>query len=211
MITMAHALLLRHAHRLDFIQPEWFNTAPYPFDPPLSALGWQQILELTPQLSHLPIDHLYSSPYLRALQTAYPLSRAWDLKICMESGLREWLHPDWSPSLPATWPIATKMVQVPGIDFSYVESYAPQYPELVTDLDVRGAQVAEQLIVNAPGYPAIVTHRHSLSSMLTALVGKQELLPELLPATGIVLKSSDRSLGSWQVQEVWHSSTKSSH
>jgi broad specificity phosphatase PhoE len=199
---MAHVLLLRHAHRLDFVQPEWFNTAAYPFDPPLSAWGWQQILELTPKLLHLPFDHLYSSPYLRALQTAYPLSRAWDLKICVEGGLREWLHPEWSPSLPQTWPLANKVSQVPSINVNYVGCFNPQYPESIAALNSRAIQVTEQLIVNAPGCTAIVAHRHTLSSMLTALGVKPEMLPELLPATGIVLRSSNRSLGSWQVSEV---------
>jgi broad specificity phosphatase PhoE len=199
---MAHVLLLRHAHRLDFVQPEWFNTAAYPFDPPLSARGWQQILELTPKLLHLPFDRLYSSPYLRALQTAYPLSRAWDLKICIEGGLREWLNPEWSPSLPQTWPLANKMAQVPGIDVNYVGSFNPQYPESIAALNARAIQVTEQLIVNTPDRTVIVAHRHTLSSMLTALGVEPELLPELLPATGIVLQSSDRSLGSWQISEV---------
>jgi broad specificity phosphatase PhoE len=185
------------------VQPEWFNTAAYPFDPPLSARGWQQILELTPKLLHLPIDHLYSSPYLRALQSAYPLCRAWDLKICIEFGLREWLHPEWSPSLPLTQPLGTKMAQVPGIDVNYMGSFDPQYPESITALNARAVQVSEQLIVNAPGCVAIVAHRHSLSSMLTALGGGTLEQPELLPATGILLQSSNRSLGSWQITEIF--------
>jgi broad specificity phosphatase PhoE len=201
-ITMAHILLLRHAHRLDFIQPEWFNTATYPYDPPLSARGWQQILELTPQLLHLPINRLYSSPYLRALQTAYPLSRAWNLKIEIETGLREWLHPEWSPSLPETWPLANKMAQVQGIDINYESKFKPQYPESIAALAARATQVATTLI-NAPDCIAIVTHRHTMSSIITALMGSAESIPELLPTTGIILQSSDRSLGSWQIDQVF--------
>jgi broad specificity phosphatase PhoE len=202
-IVMAHVLLLRHSHRLDFIQPQWFETATYPYDPPLSAWGWQQILELTPQLLHLPIDQLYSSPYLRALQTAYPLSRAWNLKICIENGLREWLHPEWSPSLPATLPLADKMAQVPGIDVNYRASLDPLYPELIAALEHRATQVAERLVVNASGCIAIVTHRHTMSSILAALMGDQKIMPELLPATGIFLQSEARSLGSWQISQVF--------
>jgi broad specificity phosphatase PhoE len=199
---MDRLFLLRHAHRLDFVQPEWFDTAAYPFDPPLSALGWQQILELTPKLLHLPIDRLYCSPYLRALQTAYPLSRVWNLKICVEFGLREWLHPEWSPSLPETLPLAAKMAQVRGIDVNYVGCCAPEYPESIAALNIRATKVTKELIVNASGCIAIVAHRHSLSSMLAVLCSDPES-PELLPATGIVLESADRSAGSWHITEVF--------
>jgi broad specificity phosphatase PhoE len=214
---MHTALLIRHAHRLDFIQPEWFETAAYPYDPPLSALGWQQALELTPKLLHLPItygasgaiDRIFTSPYLRTLQTAYPIAsginrvrRGLGLKLCIENGLREWLHPDWSPALPETLPLAEKILQVPLIDLGYTGILEPQYPETLEAVNIRSQQVAEKIVGLADSCVAIVAHKHTLSGMLTALLPANCVIPEFLPAMALILTSGDRSMGSWQITEI---------
>ncbi len=206
---MPTLLLIRHAHRLDFIQPQWFETAAYPYDPPLSALGWQQALELAPKLLHLPIDHIFTSPYLRTLQTAYPIAsginkirRGLRVKLCIENGLREWLHPDWSPTLPETLPLKEKMLQVPLIDLEYAGIFEPQYPETLIALNIRSQQVAAKLVGLADRCVAIVAHKNTLSSMLIALLLADVKFPEILPAMALVLTSRDRSMGSWQITEI---------
>jgi broad specificity phosphatase PhoE len=206
---MPTLLLIRHAHRLDFIQPEWFETAAYPYDPPLSALGWQQTWDLTPRLLHLPIDRIFTSPYLRTLQTAYPIAsglnrvqRGVGLKLCIENGLREWLHPDWSPTLPETLPLAEKILQVPLIDSNYVGILDPQYPESLVAVNIRSQQIAEKIVGLADRCVAIVAHKHTLSGMLTALLPANSEIPEFLPAMALVLTSADQTMGSWQIAEI---------
>jgi broad specificity phosphatase PhoE len=205
---MPTILLIRHAHRLDFVQPQWFDTAAYPYDPPLSALGWQQTLELTPRLLHLPIEQIFTSPYLRTLQTAYPIasglnkSAGCKVKLCIESGLREWLHPDWSPALPETLPLAEKMLQVPLIDLEYEGIFNPQYPETLEALNIRSQQVAKKLIRLSDRCIAIVAHKYTLLGMLISLLPADSAFPEILPAMALVLTSRDRSMGSWQIQEI---------
>jgi broad specificity phosphatase PhoE len=206
---MPTLLLIRHAHRLDFIQPEWFETAVYPYDPPLSALGWQQTLELTPKLLHLPIDRIFTSPYLRTLQTAYPIAAGINrsrlglrLKLCIENGLREWLHPEWSPTLPETLPLAEKILQVPLIDLEYIGIFEPQYPETLVALNIRSQQVVEKIVGLTDRCAAIVAHKNTLSGMLAALLPANSEIPEFLPAMALVLTSRDRSMGSWQIQDI---------
>jgi broad specificity phosphatase PhoE len=206
---MPTLLLIRHAHRLDFIQPEWFETAAYPYDPPLSALGWQQALELAPKLLHLPIERIFTSPYLRTLQTAYPIAAGLNrvrqglgLKLCIENGLREWLHPDWSPTLPETLPLAEKIFQVPPIDLEYIGIFEPHYPETLAAVNIRSQQVVEKIVEISDGCVAIVAHKHTLSGMLTALLPANSEILEFLPAMALVLTSGDRSMGSWQITEI---------
>jgi broad specificity phosphatase PhoE len=211
---MPTVLLIRHAHRLDFIQPQWFETAAYPYDPPLSALGWQQALELSPKLLHLPIQRIFTSPYLRTLQTAYPLGRSLGLKLCIENGLREWLHPQWSPALPETLPLAEKILQVPNIDLEHSGVFQPLYPESLLAVNIRSRQVAEILVGQADACIAIVAHKHTLMGILMAMLPERsplsdfepdfgsDCLPEFLPATAMVLTSGDRSMGSWVLQEI---------
>jgi broad specificity phosphatase PhoE len=199
---MPTVLLIRHAHRLDFIQPQWFETADYPYDPPLSALGWQQSMELAPKLLHLPIERIYTSPYLRTLQTAYPLGRGLGLKLCIEKGLREWLHPEWSPHLPKTLPLAEKILQVPTIDLEYAGIFNPQYPETLAAVNIRSQMVVEKLIGQHNKCMAIVAHKHTLLGMLMALLPENTELPEILPAMALVMTSNNKTRGSWQIQEI---------
>jgi broad specificity phosphatase PhoE len=206
---MPTLLLIRHAHRLDFIQPEWFETAAYPYDPPLSALGWQQALELAPKLLHLPIERIFTSPYLRTLQTAYPIAAGINrvrhglgLKMCIENGLREWLHPDWSPTLPETLPLAEKILQIPLIDQEYIGILEPQYPETLEALNIRSQLAVEKIVKLTDECVAIIAHKHTLSGMLTALLPPNSEIPEFLPAMALVLTSGDRSMGSWRITEI---------
>ena len=108
--------LVRHAHRLDFIEPEWFDTAIYRYDPPLSPQGFDRASILADELSQVPIDRLFSSPFLRSIQTLDPLARLLDLPIQLEWGLCEWLCQDWSTELPQTTPVKDLVKLYPNIN-----------------------------------------------------------------------------------------------
>lgn len=93
--------LIRHGARYDFAnKEEWQATCARlgheAHDPPLSALGHSQAREAATALRGEQIDHILSSPYLRALQTAQPLAHVLGLPICVEHALAEWKH---QPSL----------------------------------------------------------------------------------------------------------------
>ncbi len=61
-----------------------------PADPPLSDKGWQQAGRLADWLAREEIHRLYSSPMLRARQTAEPLARARGLDIEVRDGVAEY-------------------------------------------------------------------------------------------------------------------------
>ncbi len=60
-----------------------------PADPPLSATGKQQAELLGSWLANASIDYLYTSPMLRARQTAEPLERVKGLKAEHRDGVAE--------------------------------------------------------------------------------------------------------------------------
>ncbi len=74
--------LLRHAESrpsATIEEPDW----------PLTNLGKQQALDIAPTLAKLDIDHVYTSPYLRAVETAKPFADFTGKPLRIHDELRE--------------------------------------------------------------------------------------------------------------------------
>ena len=82
--------IARHGNRLDFVKPEWFNTAKRRYDPPLSEDGFIQAKQLGKCLQKENISHIFASPFLRTIQTASEVAKILDLPIKLEAGIGEW-------------------------------------------------------------------------------------------------------------------------
>lgn len=91
--------IARHGNRLDFINPEWFNTATRRYDPPLSEDGLIQAAELGQRLKSENIKHLFASPFLRTIQTANEVAQIMNLEMKLEAGLSEWHNSQWMSTL----------------------------------------------------------------------------------------------------------------
>jgi len=83
--------IVRHGDRLDFADPTWRHTATRPDDPSLAPTGIAQSQALGRQLRRERIAHLFSSPFLRTVETAHLVAAALDLRIKVEPGFSEWL------------------------------------------------------------------------------------------------------------------------
>lgn len=75
---------------------------------PLAADGVRQAAELTQSLTALRPTAVWSSPYLRAVQTVEPTARRLGLQVLTRWELREWDHglaftPDWMPQYERSW------------------------------------------------------------------------------------------------------------
>jgi broad specificity phosphatase PhoE len=163
--------LVRHAHRLDFVQPGWFDTATYRYDPPLSAEGFDRANSLAQQFSQVQIDRLYTSPFLRTIQTADPLARLLQLPIRLEWGLCEWLCQDWTSGFPETTPIDESIRCYPNIDDAYQSLVIPCYPETTQELDARIAIIADKLIQDNSDNILAIAHKGSVLGIAAALTG----------------------------------------
>ncbi len=76
-------ILIRHA------LPERVDTVSAAPDPALSAIGRRQVRALVDALANEQIDAVWSSPLLRAKQTAEPLAVARSLPVQLHPGLTE--------------------------------------------------------------------------------------------------------------------------
>jgi len=93
--------ITRHGMRLDWAEPNWhLASGDDPCDPPLSEEGLQQARELGEHLAGVgPLDYIFSSPFLRCVQTADAVAAAQEKrdaqrlhspKIFIEHALGEW-------------------------------------------------------------------------------------------------------------------------
>ena len=160
----------RHGNRLDFVNPEWFNTAQRPYDPPLSDDGVVQAQQLGQRLKSENITHIFSSPFLRTVQTAAQVAQALDLPIKLEAGLSEWLNPEWMKQKPEILSLQALAQKYPRIDRHYSSRVVPQYPESNETVMGRTAQTVRQFVEEFSEDILLVGHGASVLGTTVGLV-----------------------------------------
>ncbi|MBP0018186.1 MAG: histidine phosphatase family protein [Cyanobacteria bacterium SBLK] len=163
--------IARHANRLDFVNPEWFNTAERPYDPPLSEDGFMQAKELGKRLQLEKIQHIFASPFLRTVQTANEVAYSLDLPIKLEAGLSEWLNPDWMPKMPDRLSPEALAKKYPRIDLRYESRVIPEYPESEEDVLARTGRTVQQLVLEFAEDILLIGHGASVLGSTRGLVG----------------------------------------
>ena len=163
--------IARHGHRFDFAYPEWFLTAERRYDPALSDEGFVQVQQLANRLKQEPIDHLFCSPFLRAIQTAHPISQLLELPLKIERGLGEWLNPDWMTEYPETSPLED-LIPKYSIDQPYSSRLIPTYPESESEMMQRIARIADQLVAEFSGNLLLVGHGATVGGITAGLLGE---------------------------------------
>lgn len=163
--------IARHGNRLDFVNPEWFNTAKLPYDPPLSEDGMVQAQQLGQRLVGEGIRHIFASPFLRTVQTANFVANSLDLSIKLESGLSEWLNPAWMATAPERLSLEELQQLFPRIDPSYTSRVIACYPETSEKVLERTAATAKLLTREFSEDLLFVGHGASVVGTTQGLVG----------------------------------------
>lgn len=164
--------IARHANRLDFVNPDWFLTAERRYDPPLSDDGIVQAQQLANRLKETNITHIFASPFLRTVQTASAVASVLSLPIKLETGLSEWLNPDWMTEEPERLSTPALAQLYPQIDLSYTPQIAVNYPETREKMRQRSAQTARCLVQDySPQDILLVGHGASVLGAAIGLVG----------------------------------------
>jgi broad specificity phosphatase PhoE len=182
--------LARHGDRQDFADPQWAATADRPFDPPLSALGRQQARALARRLAGEPLAHLFSSPFLRCVETTSPIADALDLAIALDDGLSEWLNREWFPQRPALMDPASAARRFPRVDPAYRSRGAAQHGEAGEQALQRAGRLARRLVDEFEGDLLLVGHGASVLGAAAALLGARigptgGSLPSELPTASL--------------------------
>ncbi|MCH8506951.1 MAG: histidine phosphatase family protein [Ectothiorhodospiraceae bacterium] len=169
--------IARHGHRYDFQYPDWFETAPRRYDPPLSEQGLQQAQELAQRLereydqgsSRLTI---VSSPFRRCVTTANAVAERLGTGIYLEWGIGEWLNPDWMTEMPEIASPEELQAEFPRLDLSYRSRSQPQYPEVSQeDCWRRSGETARELARQTSGDLLLLGHGATVLGMTQGLLG----------------------------------------
>ena len=187
----------RHGHRFDFAYPQWFNTALRRYDPPLSHEGKIQAQNLAKTLKHRSIDHIISSPFLRAIQTAHIIAENLDLSVKIETGLGEWHNPHWMTEKPQTHPPEELKLFYPQIDWNYRSSLTPTYPETEIMVLERMKKIAHILTDKFKGNLLLIGHSISVVGIVQGLIDQDvEICVDFCDFIKIVKKSN-----CWEIRE----------
>lgn len=163
--------IARHANRLDFVHPEWFNTADRPYDPPLSEDGFVQVQELADRLKSEGISRIFASPFLRTVQTAHGVAEVLNLPLRLHWGLGEWLNPEWMTHMPEIRSLSELAAEFPQIDPEVPIEGVPGYPETEAQCFARAGQTIRTLVKRFPDEDLLlVGHGASVLGMAMGLV-----------------------------------------
>lgn len=166
-----------------------------PDDPDLSQDGIQQSRELAQRLQPEPIEHLFSSPYLRTMHTAAFCARQKGLAIRMEDGIGEWLDPAKFSEPPRLLSRSELARRFP-VQEDHQAIYKPVFPESAETLLIRCRLVINQILASTSGNLLLVGHGASCKALVFALLRETFRLHMPLCSLTELVKQN----GSWRLR-----------
>lgn len=168
---------VRHGLREDFENESWRETAENPWDPPISACGREQAADIGAFFAEKTIHGIFSSPFLRTLETAQAVACACGAPVWMEEALCEWLNPEWHNVPPRWLSPAEAAERFPAVDAAYVSKARAIYPEAAESREVleRCKKFLDALLRDRlTGDLVFVTHGSPLGQGMAHLLGGTE-------------------------------------
>lgn len=161
---------------MDFEQPEWVRASPRPHDAPLAQRGRLQAQETGDRLAAESIDHVFASPFLRAIETASIISSRIGRTFRVEPGLAEALLLQWFPFNPDFLPTEQLRVEHPQLRSDHTPAVQLKYPETHDELLPRAKATIESLLTRHPGNLLLVGHGGSMGALAAPLLGARPSL-----------------------------------
>ena len=164
--------LLRHEDR----------TQDCSFFSPLTVLGLDNAKQLAPLLKKYNIDLIFSSPFIRTLQTVYPYVKESGVKINVEYSLCELHHQDIIAKQSAGIYLPEYIAQAFNYNPSYKSLIEPldiKYPETEGNVKERTKQFIKHLLMNYHNTDyniLIVTHQSICFNIIEPI---KKILPSI--------------------------------
>ena len=135
------------------------------FFSPLTKEGLENSVKLIDILNKEKIDTIYSSPFIRTLQTIYPYSKSKNLKINVDHALAEIQHPHIVPVKSYTITLPQYIAEQFNCNNNYKSTLDPNnhiFPEDETNVCSRAKTFVTKIIkdhINTDHIIVLVTHQ----------------------------------------------------
>ena len=157
------------------------------FFAPLTESGLSNAQTLVDKLKEVNINLIFSSPFIRTLQTVYPYAKDAELKINLEYGLAELHHPDIIPVKA----VGISLPEYLAINFNYEPSYKTiikptdiEYPESNKKVTNRVKRVLREIIskyFETDSNILLVSHQSMCNAILKIVNSSSEKFKGKLP------------------------------
>ncbi|WP_380678291.1 histidine phosphatase family protein [Salinigranum sp. GCM10025319] len=167
--------LVRHGERRDETDPGWVDGADRPHDPPLTDHGRWQAERVGDRLRGSQVRIVYTSPFLRAVETAHIVAERLGRPVFVDHGLSEHLNPEWFDVAPSVMTPRALAERFETVDTTHASSLRPNYPETSEEAAERTVRAVRRLAANAPGPPLFVGHGLTVASVVADFTGRSDV------------------------------------
>jgi broad specificity phosphatase PhoE len=154
------------------------------FFAPLTETGLSNAQTLVDKLKEVNINLIFSSPFIRTLQTVYPYVKESGLKINLEYGLSELHHPDIIPVKA----VGISLPEYLAINFNY----EPSYKTIVKPTDIEYPESDKQVTNRVKRVLREIMSKYNETESNILLVSHQSICNAILK---IVNSSSEKFKG----------------
>ncbi|ERG95834.1 histidine phosphatase family protein [Haloquadratum walsbyi] len=169
---------VRHGQRQDSVDPDWETHADRLHDPGLTDLGRWAAWRVGRRFAemNISIDAVYSSPFLRAVETASEICAEISASFAVEPGLGEHRNPEWFDAEPQTIALDRLDIQFERLhqEHVHVPKIKPNYPESSTEAMDRIGETTRQLVESTSGALVLVGHGATIGGVVDGLIGTTE-------------------------------------
>ena len=152
------------------------------FFAPLTKEGLDKSVELIKILKKEKIDKIFSSPFIRTLQTIYPYSKSIDKKINLEYSLSEIQHPHIIPEKSYQITLPLYLCESFNYNPKYVSMLNPKdhtYPEDEKIVENRIKTFLKKLVtdnINSDNIIILVTHQIVCNTILKMITKNNKMI-----------------------------------
>jgi broad specificity phosphatase PhoE len=157
------------------------------FFAPLTETGLTNAQNLVEKLKEVNVDLIFSSPFIRTLQTVYPYAKEANLKINLEYGLSELHHADIIPAKAVGISLPEYIAESFNYESYYKTIFKPTditYPETNKDVVLRVKRVLKDIIskyYETSHVILLVSHQSICNSILQIINKESEKFKGKLP------------------------------
>jgi broad specificity phosphatase PhoE len=168
--------VVRHGERQDSVDPNWESNAARIHDPGLTELGRWAAWRVGRRFARdgERFDAVYSSPFLRTVETADEICRELGAEQRLEPGLGEHRNPDWFDADPETLSHDALADRFETVRLDHEPCLVPTFPESHDAAMERAGEAARRLVAAEDGTVLLVGHGLTVGGVVQGLVGSTD-------------------------------------